>query len=112
MLVGSDGLQDGIADFRWGVGDFHPVDLAGVEEPVHVLLEPEHRGALIRLIAAHAFEETRTVVHHVGKHVELRVFPGYQFPIEPDVFGLRQGGHQGLLSAVRSAPTIWRKLGG
>ena len=43
-------------------------------------------GPVLGFVAAETFEDGRAVADHVGKDVNLRVFPADQFPVMPYFF--------------------------
>ena len=58
-VVLADEVDHRLVDLVLGERDVHPVDLRRVEQPVGVLLQPENRRALRRLVAADALEHAR-----------------------------------------------------
>src|SRR5688572_27740222 len=67
------------------VGDLHAVDMRRAEQPVGVLAQPEDRGAVRRLVGAHALEHAHAVVQCMREHVGGRVAPGHELAVVPDV---------------------------
>jgi hypothetical protein len=65
----------------------HPVDLAGVEEPLEVRVETEARGSADRFVAARAFKDGAPVVDDVRADVDLGVRPVDQRTVHPDFSG-------------------------
>ena len=63
----------------------HAIDLGGIDEPTHVLLEPEDGRPLRgRMVAADAFEYRASVAGDVRKNVDLGLVLGCQAAIVPD----------------------------
>jgi hypothetical protein len=76
------------------VGQLHVVELRRVLEAVQVVLVAEDRRALRRLVGADALEDARSVVKGVREYVYLRVLPGDELSVQPDLVG---GVHVQLL---------------
>ena len=79
-------------------GNFHAIDVRGVQQALHVFAQAENRGALRGVVAADAFEDAGAVADDVREHVNLRVVPGDEFPVVPDLFGLGR-----LIASLRSS---------
>src|SRR5216684_4013864 len=90
-LVQAHELGGGVAEVVEGVGQLHAIDFRGVDEPLHVFAETENGGALLRFVAANAFEDRGGVADDVGKDVECGVVPVDPFSVVPDFFGLGDG---------------------
>ena len=73
------------------VGQGHAVDLGGVEQALHVLLQAEDAGAVGLGVTADAFEDRRAVVNDVGHDVDLGFVPGNEVAVVPDVVGGLKG---------------------
>ena len=67
------------------VGNFHHVDMRGVEEPLGVLLQPEDRGAARRVVGAQTLEYRESVMQGMGQDMGIRVAPGHELAVIPDV---------------------------
>ena len=85
--VGLDDIDDGGGELVGGVGQGHAVDLGGVDEARHVLGQAEDAGAVGLGVAADALEDRRAVVDDVGHDVNLRLIPGDELSVVPDVGG-------------------------
>ena len=79
----------------------HPVDLARVVEPAHVVAQPEDRAAGGRLVAANTLEDARSIVHDMTHHVDGRVLPGHELAVAPD-----PGGWSGRAIGHCSIPLV------
>ena len=69
----------------------HPVNVRGIQQPLHVLAQAENGGTLLGVVAANAFEHARSIADHVGDHVDFGVVPGNEFPVVPNLFRLDKG---------------------
>jgi hypothetical protein len=85
-LVHPDGLEDRLAELLAGEGAVHLEDVHRTEEPVNVLFQAEDRGTRVRLVAADALEDAGAVMQGVREHMHLRVVPGNELPVHPDLF--------------------------
>ena len=64
-------------------------DVGGAVESVHVFAQAEdRRPAIVAFVAADALEDGEPVVQRVREHVDLRLVPGDEPPVEPDPLGL------------------------
>src|SRR6266704_4945703 len=70
------------------VGALHAVNMAGVDQALHVFAQAKSRRALLGFVAADALKNRRAVADDVREHMDLRIVPGYQFAVVPDPFGL------------------------
>ena len=70
-----------------GVRTLHTVNVAGVQQALHVFAQAESRRAIFRFVAADALKNRRAVAHDVGEHVNLRFVPGDHFAVVPDPIG-------------------------
>ena len=62
---------------------------AGIEQALNVLLQTKNGGAAINaLIRPDALKDSQAVVQGVGENVDLGLFPGNKFAVEPDEFRL------------------------
>src|SRR5204863_4701535 len=59
-LVRLNEIDAGLADLVHRERQIHPVNLGAVEEAARVLRQAEDRGTAFRVVAADAFEETRS----------------------------------------------------
>ena len=82
------------------VGDFHHVDMRGIEQPVGVLLEAENRGPDLGLVSPDAFEYGQPVMEGVRQDVRVCIAPGHQFPVVPDLPVTVSHGHAEILQIV------------
>jgi len=73
------------------VRHFHPVDLAGVVEPLDVLVEAKSRRAALRLVEAGALEHPGPVVKDVRERVNLRVCEVHEPAVHPDFLDVLVG---------------------
>src|SRR5512132_3994362 len=64
--------------------NLHGEDLRGTEQSVGMIVEPEYRGAIGRLVTAYAFEDAHAVMQRVRAHVRRRVAPRHHFAVVPD----------------------------
>src|SRR5216683_3736998 len=91
--VGFDDIDDGSSELVCGIGQGHAVDFGGVDETSHVFGEAEDAGACFICaagalgVAANALEDRRAVVDDVGHDMNLRLIPGDELSVVPDVGG-------------------------
>ena len=71
----ADELGGDVAELFDGVGQFHPINLCGIDQALHVFAEAEDGGALLGVVAANAFENGGAVADDVGKDVKGGVVP-------------------------------------
>jgi len=79
-------IDAGLADLLHRERQVHPINLGAVEEAACVLRQAEDGRTAFRVVAADAFEETRSVVDRVRENVNLRVGEIHQLPVHPDFF--------------------------
>ena len=79
-----DGGQTGGVDRLGIVGELHVENLRRVPQPRRVVLQPEDRRALRRLVGADPFEDAQAVVQRVGQDMDLGVTPRHHFSIQPN----------------------------
>ena len=102
--VARQGLHDGRFQLLLGVGQIHLHHPAGADHAVHVLVQAEDAGPLAgEFVGADALEHAHPVVQGVGQDVDVGLFPGNEFPVEPDVFGFLD---HAVLLALAAAPGI------
>ena len=83
------GIEIRGAQFLERKGNFHAVNVSGIQQPLHVIAQAENRRAFFCVVAANTFEDGRAVADHVRKNVQLGVVPVDEFPVMPNLFGLR-----------------------
>ena len=86
-FVGANQIKGGVGQLIGVVGDFHSVNVGGIEQALHVFAQTEYGDALRRVVGANAFEDGGAVTDDVGKDVDLGVVPGDKFSVVPDLFG-------------------------
>src|SRR5580704_11037797 len=87
-FVEADELEIRFAEFLYGEGNFHAVNISRIQETLHVFTIAENRGTLRGAVAADAFEDGGAVTDDVGENVDSRVFPLDKFAVVPDFFRL------------------------
>src|SRR5262249_36619967 len=105
-----DGLEDRRADLVRAEGQLEAEDLARLEEARDVRVEREHRGALRRRVGADAFEDARSVVEPVSEDVALRLVPGDERGVHPDV-GRGSELHGGRVTGSAGNPQVAPRRG-
>src|SRR5262249_31259577 len=85
------------------IAQVHAVDLAGIDQPLCMLLQAEDRRTVLRLITAHAFEQARRITEHMRGDVNRGIFPGYEFAVVPDFFVIIDR-HSFLLTLLGETP--------
>ena len=68
------------------VGQLHAIDLGGVHQAVGVLLQPEDRRAVRRVVAPNAFKQGGGIVKRVRRNVDRGLRPGNEFAVVPNMF--------------------------
>src|SRR5262249_33178898 len=99
-LVGADRVEHGGAPAGEIQLVLHPVNLAGVDQPDEMFIEPEAGGALRRRVAARALEDAAAVMDDVRRDVNRRVLPFDEPAIHPDLARARKTHLQQLLTAI------------
>ena len=84
-------VDDGSRKLLGGVRQRHAIDLRGVDQARHVLRQAEDSGAVRLGVAADTLEDRRAVVDHMRHDVDLRLVPGDELSVVPDVSGSLQG---------------------
>ncbi len=75
----------GFVQLIFAVGQVHPHDMGGTEQPVGVLLQAKNTGAPVAaFVGAHALEHAHAIVQGVGQYVNPGIPPGHQFAIQPN----------------------------
>src|SRR6185437_10090272 len=62
----------------------HAIDPARVEEPAHMVLQPEDRGAVGRIVTTDPLENRGAVMDHMAHDVDRRILPVDERPVPPD----------------------------
>src|SRR5438445_3368812 len=95
------------------VGALHALNMAGVDQALHVFAQAKSRRAMLGFVAADALKNRRAVADDVGEHIDLRFVPGDQFAVVPDPFGLFECHRGSLLSEIIAWPfrEPWRRKG-
>ena len=77
-------LDAGARDFFTRIRHFHLEDVRGFEQAPNVIVEPENRRTLRRLIGTYAFERTNPVMQCVRQYVNLGIAPRHHFAVHPN----------------------------
>src|SRR6185295_9157172 len=83
-----DQLEARLAQLLDAERELHVEQSCGVVQALQVIVQPEAGGALRGLVAADAFEHTRSVVQAVDADVDLGVGPVDELAVHPDLLGL------------------------
>ena len=85
VLVGPDGIYDGLFDLLLGVSNFHAVDLGRVEQAVYVGVQAEDGRIVIDLVGPDPLKHTGAIVQGVSSHVHSGLGPGNELAVHPDL---------------------------
>src|SRR5438132_10170144 len=70
-LVYPDCLKNRAPEISLTVIGLHPIDFAGINQPINMVFDPKNRGSVLRLITSHSAKERRSVMDYVGSYVDL-----------------------------------------
>ena len=86
-VVRRDGVDARLRERLGGMLERDAIDLAGVVQALHVVVETEDRRSRGGLVEADPLEDARAVVDDVAHDVERGVFPRDEAAVAPDLRG-------------------------
>src|SRR5208282_6825131 len=93
-FVDADQFEVGFAELVDREGNFHAIDVGGIEKALHVFAIAENRGALWRAVTADSLEDGGAVADDVSEDVNLRIVPIDELAVVPNLIGFGEGqGH-------------------
>src|SRR5204863_4093855 len=102
QAVRADELLADVAQLVRRVRELHVEQLGRVRETLEVVVKPEDRRPLRRVVAADPLEDAGSIVESVRADVDLRVVPVDQLAVHPDLLG---GLHGEALLSRRAGET-------
>src|SRR5436190_19177337 len=76
-------LYCGVAELIACEGGIHSVDLGRIDQPLHMLAQPENGRTAAGGITANALENARPVINNVRHHVDPGVVPINELAVLP-----------------------------
>ena len=83
LVVAHAGLLRGV-ELVLREGNLHAENLRRTEQPVGVVAQPEDRGAVDRLVRAHALEHAEAIMQRMRENVRRRFAPRHHLAVVPD----------------------------